>query len=181
MIINAIVAKAIQDHLIGDGGRGSCSLFGLVARIGRSLSLLISYNAGPIPVSKISARYDLDHGDERAELVPLFYTTLQDSMQKDSFQNLITGAKPVLIDFHAEWCGPCKAMAPVISQVAGRWNDRVRFVKIDIDRNTSLAQRLNIRGVPTFILYNDSKLLWRQSGMLSGERLEQILTQYVES
>jgi len=95
--------------------------------------------------------------------------------QKSSFQNLINGETPVFIDFHATWCGPCKAMEPVIKELAADWKGKVKIIKIDIDRNQQLAGQLGIRGVPTFALYQNGKQLWRQSGMMGKAALDNII------
>ena len=95
--------------------------------------------------------------------------------KKVSFKDLINSSKPVLVDFSAEWCGPCKAMAPVLKQVAGKVGDQARIVKIDVDRNPKIATKYSIRGVPTFILFKKGKQLWRESGMQSARQLEDLL------
>ncbi|QCX38574.1 thioredoxin [Aureibaculum algae] len=98
---------------------------------------------------------------------------------KADFSKLIKGDKPVLVDFHAEWCGPCKAQSPIIKQVANEIDGKVRIIKIDIDKNQSIAQRYNVRGVPTLILFKDGKIVWRQSGVQTKEQLLSIIKQNV--
>ena len=89
-----------------------------------------------------------------------------------SFSDLINGEKPVLVDFSAEWCGPCKMMAPVIKQLSSEIGDSAKVIKVDVDRNPNAATKYQIRGVPTFILFKSGKILWRQSGAVSKEVLK---------
>ncbi len=96
-----------------------------------------------------------------------------------SFQKLINSEKPVLIDFSAEWCGPCKVMAPILEQVKKEIGDKATVIKIDVDRNQSVAQSLNITGVPTLMIYKRGKQLWRQSGVLDKNQLIGILNQFI--
>jgi len=97
--------------------------------------------------------------------------------KKVSFSDLINGDKPVLIDFSAEWCGPCQAMAPILKEVAASVGEKASIIKIDVDRNQALAEKLGIRGVPTFILYHKGEQKWRQSGMQSAKNLAYVIDQ----
>jgi thioredoxin 1 len=85
---------------------------------------------------------------------------------KGKFDKLIDSESPVLVDFFAEWCGPCKALAPILKQVKDELGDGVRIVKIDIDKNQPLATTYQVRGVPTMLLFKNGKQLWRKSGAL---------------
>ena len=87
----------------------------------------------------------------------------------NSFDNIINNEKPVLIDFYATWCGPCKMLAPVLVEVKDALGDRVSIIKIDVDKNQELAAKYQVRGVPTMMLYQKGQQLWRQSGVLSKE------------
>lgn len=95
--------------------------------------------------------------------------------QKVSFETLINSETPTLVDFSAEWCGPCKAMAPILQQVASSIKDKAKIVKIDVDKNKALSSQLNIMGVPTFILYKKGEQVWRESGMQSARKLEEVI------
>lgn len=92
-----------------------------------------------------------------------------------SFKELIASDKPVLIDFYADWCQPCKVLGPIIQQVKGRMGDRIKVLKIDVDRNQELAGKLAIQGVPTLMIYRQGEMKWRQSGVLSAEAIQQQL------
>ena len=96
---------------------------------------------------------------------------------KETFGDIIKGDKPVLVDFHAEWCGPCKMMKPVLEELRQMMGDQIRILKIDVDKNSSLAGSLNISGVPTLILFKKGQTLWRQSGVVPAKQLESIIRQ----
>ena len=87
------------------------------------------------------------------------------------FKELINKNKPVLIDFYAEWCGPCKLMSPVLNEVKDELGESVSVIKIDVDRNREITQKFGIKGVPTFMIFKEGKQLWRQSGIISKEEL----------
>jgi thioredoxin 1 len=93
------------------------------------------------------------------------------------FQELINGPVPVLVDFYAEWCGPCKMMAPVLQQLAGKMGDKVKILKVDVDKNGPAAQAYRVQGVPTFILFKNGQVVWRQSGAMSIDVLERAIAE----
>jgi len=85
---------------------------------------------------------------------------------KSSFSEIIKSDTPVLIDFYADWCGPCKTLAPILKDVKSELGEKVKIVKIDVDKNQSLAAKYQVRGVPTMMIFKDGKQLWRESGVL---------------
>ena len=94
---------------------------------------------------------------------------------KSSFQDIITQDVPVLVDFYADWCGPCKMLAPILQQVKAELGDDLKIVKIDVDKNQSLATKYLVRGVPTMILFKQGNQVWRESGVLQAQDLVTII------
>lgn len=94
-----------------------------------------------------------------------------------SFNEIIQSEVPVLVDFFATWCGPCQMLGPILNEVKETLGEGVKIIKIDVDKNQQLASQLQVRGVPTLILYKNGKQLWRQSGVLSKDNLVEIIQQ----
>ncbi len=95
------------------------------------------------------------------------------------FFEIIKSDIPVLIDFSAEWCAPCKMMPPILKKVKDALGDQVKILKIDVDKNQAIAQKLQIRNVPTIALYKKGNQLFRQAGVLQSDQLIQLVKQHV--
>ncbi|PSL33356.1 thioredoxin [Chitinophaga ginsengisoli] len=94
-----------------------------------------------------------------------------------TFSELINSDKPVLVDFFATWCGPCKMQAPILDQLKQRVGDSATIIKVDVDKNPAAANAYQVQGVPTLILFKQGKIVWRQSGVVPVANLEQIVRQ----
>ncbi|MFG6425077.1 thioredoxin [Lepagella muris] len=96
----------------------------------------------------------------------------------EKFEDIINSEKPVLVDFFATWCGPCKMMHPILEELHDRIGDKARIIKVDIDQNQNLASFYNVRSVPTLMVFKNGNIEWRESGVQQAAKLEQILSLY---
>lgn len=94
-----------------------------------------------------------------------------------TFQEIINQDKPVLVDFYATWCGPCKMMPPILDELKSRVGEKASIIKIDVDKNKKVAASYQVKGVPTLILFKNGKVLWRQSGVLQADELEKLINE----
>ena len=92
-----------------------------------------------------------------------------------SFEVLINSDKPVLVDFFATWCGPCQMLSPILKQIKDNLGERIIIIKVDVDKNKDRASKFQVRGVPTMMLFQDGKQLWRQSGVLTKDEIIKII------
>ncbi len=98
----------------------------------------------------------------------------------EKFNDLINGNTPVLVDFSAEWCAPCRMMPPILKQVKSHFGDRIRIITVDVDRNPVVAQKYGIRSVPTLILFKNGQILWRAPGAIPANQLIPVLGNYIQ-
>lgn len=97
---------------------------------------------------------------------------------KSSFNDIINSDTPVLVDFFADWCGPCKSLAPILKAVKEELGEEIKIVKIDVDKNQSLASKYQVRGVPTMLLFKNGIQVWRQSGVLPKNEIIHIINSH---
>lgn len=96
-----------------------------------------------------------------------------------TFSDMINSDKPVLVDFYADWCGPCKMMPPILKEVKSNLGDQVNIIKIDSDKETQLSQKYQIRSIPTLMIFKNGKVLWKEAGVKQASELQTILKQYI--
>lgn len=96
-----------------------------------------------------------------------------------SFGSIIQSEIPVLIDFHAEWCGPCKTVSPILKSLKEEMGESIKLIKIDVDKNQEIASKYKIQGVPTLMIFKNGNLMWRQSGVVPIENLRVEVTKYI--
>ncbi|MDZ7690167.1 MAG: thioredoxin [Balneolaceae bacterium] len=105
---------------------------------------------------------------------------METKSKTSSFSELINGKKPVLVDFYANWCGPCKMLKPILKDLKKRVGDKVTIIKVDVDNNQQAAIKYQVRGVPTLILFQNGQIKWRHSGVIQAGPLEQVINQHID-
>lgn len=95
------------------------------------------------------------------------------------FDDLIKGDIPVLVDFHATWCGPCQTMSPIVQDIKSQYGDKIKVIKIDVDKNQAAAQRFKVRGVPTFILFKKGEIEWKAAGVHTRSDLRDVIDKVI--
>ena len=100
--------------------------------------------------------------------------------KKKTFSDLLKNSQvPVLVDFYADWCGPCKTLSPIVQEVSSALHGRVKVIKVNVDKNQGAAMKYGIRGIPTLILFRKGNILWRQSGVMSKRDLQNTIEKYL--
>lgn len=97
--------------------------------------------------------------------------------KETSFNDIINGKKPALVDFYADWCAPCKMMNPILKDLKKKMGDSLNIIKVDTERNPDAAIKYNVRGIPTLILFKEGRILWQQSGVVQSHQLQNIINQ----
>ena len=96
-----------------------------------------------------------------------------------TFQDIIKGEKPILVDFFADWCAPCKTMNPILKSIKSKMGDEIKILKINVDKNQAVADKFNVRGIPTSIIFKQNELKWRQSGIIEENKLIEELNKLI--
>ena len=96
-----------------------------------------------------------------------------------TFQEIIKGEIPVLVDFYAEWCSPCKTMNPTLKNIKKHFGDKLKIIKINVDKNQQVANKFQVKGIPTFILFQNSEILWKKSGVINENSFVEIIKSYI--